>query len=389
MAYPVSQSNLRLINRQQIYEYIYDHPDCTRQEISRNTGLSLPTVTSNLTDFMESDLIFSDGLNDSSGGRKAKLYRCNPVQRCSVGVNLAGSFYEIAVCDLYGQPIHQYLSETAFRNDEEYIDMVCSTIMNQLSQAHISLETVLGVMVSVQGLVDHDGESVLYGDAINTVGMQAEVFRRHLHLPCRLINNVEAAAVGEINLHPDLINAVYFMINEYMGASVIIGRSILYDRRSFGGRIEHMCLVPDGNPCYCGKKGCIDSYCSLKSLSANLGGESMDDFFANLRQGGAKEQTIWNAYLRKLSMAIDNVRMVLETDVIIGGVLAKYLTQEDLEQLAAYINEISSFKVSSDFLSLGKGGKFSASKGASLYYINQYIHSVGMTETLSQWQAEG
>lgn len=50
------------------------------------------------------------------------------------------------------------------------------------------------------------------------------------------------------------------------------------------GEVGHMTIVPDGLPCYCGKKGCMDAYCSAKGLSV-LTDDRLESFFSRLHQG--------------------------------------------------------------------------------------------------------
>ena len=44
------------------------------------------------------------------------------------------------------------------------------------------------------------------------------------------------------------------------------------------GEAGHMTLIPDGKPCYCGKTGCVDAYCSARLLSDLSGGRLEDSF---------------------------------------------------------------------------------------------------------------
>ena len=139
--------------------------------------------------------------------------------------------------------------------------------------------------------------------------------------------------------------------------------------------IEHMCLIPDGLPCYCGKRGCVETYCSANSLRASID-EDIPIFFKKLRQGQAKEENIWKGYLRKLALAIDNIRMVCGNEIIIGGYLDSFIIDEDIRLLEDYVREQSAFRMDSNFISRGLCGKNSAAKGAALKYIAEYLDTI-------------
>ena len=139
------------------------------------------------------------------------------------------------------------------------------------------------------------------------------------------------------------------------------------------GTIEHMCLYPDGRPCYCGKKGCVESYCSLNALKQEAGIEHIQEFFERLRKGDAEFQKIWNRYLYNLAMAINNALHVIDCSVILGSRLRTWLTQEDIGQLQAYMKELDSFPFHSRPVTLGSSRPEIAAVGATLYQISEFF----------------
>lgn len=76
-----------------------------------------------------------------------------------------------------------------------------------------------------------------------------------------------------------------------------------------------MTVVPDGEACYCGKKGCLDAYCSAKCLTEGR----VEDFFGRLVQGEPEEASLWDQYTTYLAIAVNNIHMVLDCDVVLGG----------------------------------------------------------------------
>ena len=47
---------------------------------------------------------------------------------------------------------------------------------------------------------------------------------------------------------------------------MIIGGQTVMGKQDHGGAVEHMTLIPGGRQCYCGKSGCMETYCSVNAL---------------------------------------------------------------------------------------------------------------------------
>ena len=47
-----------------------------------------------------------------------------------------------------------------------------------------------------------------------------------------------------------------------VGSGIVINGEVLYGHDGFAGELGHTCAVRGGRPCNCGKKGCLEAYCS-------------------------------------------------------------------------------------------------------------------------------
>lgn len=67
----------------------------------------------------------------------------------------------------------------------------------------------------------------------------------------------------------------YLSLSNTVGGAYFSGGNLLYGTEFRCGEVGHMTLVPDGKPCYCGKRGCLDAYCAAGNL-AQMEGERAD-----------------------------------------------------------------------------------------------------------------
>ena len=142
------------------------------------------------------------------------------------------------------------------------------------------------------------------------------------------------------------------------------------------GVIEHMCINPDGPLCYCGNRGCLETYCSANSLEESSG-LPVKEFFPALREDkDARLRQIWEDYLKHLAFAMRNMNMVIDAPIIISGYLAPYFTEEDIGRLLEHINAASPFALERDQILVGTHGQYTPAVGAALYFVNEFIRSV-------------
>ncbi len=199
---------------------------------------------------------------------------------------------------------------------------------------HISDDLLLGVGICVQGLVSQDGKYIVSGRMMDADGFSASDIGKYLPFPFNpvLKHDTELAASYALWKNPGIKDALFLMLNPNLGGAIILNGQLHKGKTQSSGLIAHMTLVPEGKYCYCGKQGCVESYCSVNALLEGFG-EEMGTFFEKLRAGDAVHQERWKEYMGYLSRAIYNYQVLMNTDVLLSGEMALYLTEDDLERL--------------------------------------------------------
>lgn len=143
------------------------------------------------------------------------------------------------------------------------------------------------------------------------------------------------------------------------------------------GTIEHMTLYSNGRTCYCGKRGCSDAYCSAESLE-KASGLPIEDFFRKKKDGNHECQSIWRQFLYDLATVIDNVRMVVPSDIILGGTIDEYLTDDDIRVIMDNVQDITTFKGVAPLIMRSRYGTNGALMGSALTDIISYLQRNGL-----------
>ena len=367
---------LKKINRSKIYQYIYRSKLTSKLQIVQDLQMGLSTVSQNLNLLENEGLIEKNGYFDSTGGRKANAIQIVSDFRISIGVGILKNMFHITAIDLYGNTVYTDTIPLTYSNTAAYYQQITDKVKDFIEKNQYPEDKILGVSIATQGITSPDNTTVIYGNIMNNTGMRLKDFSRHLPYPCHLEHDSKSAAFLELWNHPELDSAVVFLLNRNLGGAIITNHQIHQGCSMHSGTIEHICVNPDGPLCYCGNRGCLETYCSANSLE-QASGMTIKEFFPLLREKKFPQLIqIWEDYLKHLAFAMKNLNLVIDAPIIISGYLAPYFTEEDTDYLLEQINSMTPFELEKEQLLVGTHGQYTPAIGAALFYVKEFIHSV-------------
>lgn len=367
-------SELRKINTNIVCQYLYQVKSTSKLDISNELNLSRPTVNQILKELENTNLIEKGGFFNSTGGRKPEVITFRENCRIALGVEILKDCFEIVAINLYGNILKSEKFSLIFSNTPDYFHSLCGSLLAFANTLPCSSEQILGVGIVLQGLITSDGTCVTYGKILDCTGLHISVFSELLPWPCKMFHDAESAANIELWENPDIKDAVFFHIRENMSGAFIVNGIFLPGKELKSGVFEHMIIVPNGHPCYCGKQGCVETYCSLQALLKPT--ETIKTFMLQLRSGHPAFVERWQDYLKYLSIAIDNLHMVIDYDVILGGSLGQYLIPEDIKLLHNLVKKRSAFPTERAFIRISSSSSVPIAKGAALLFIKNFLTSI-------------
>lgn len=367
---------LKKINRSKIYQYIYRSKLTSKLQIVQDLQMGLSTVSQNLNLLENEGLIEKNGYFDSTGGRKANAIQIVSDFRISIGVGILKNIFHITAIDLYGNTVYTDTIPLTYSNTAAYYQQITDKVKDFIDKNQYPENKILGVSIATQGITSPDNTTVIYGNIMNNTGMRLKDFSRHLPYPCHLEHDSKSAAFLELWNHPELDSAVVLLLNRNLGGAIITNHQIHQGRSMHSGTIEHICVNPDGPLCYCGNRGCLETYCSANSLE-QASGMTIKEFFPLLREKKSPQLIqIWKDYLKHLAFAMKNLNLVIDAPIIISGYLAPYFTEEDTDYLLEQINSMTPFELEEEQLLVGTHGQYTPAIGAALFYVKEFIQSV-------------
>ena len=367
---------LKKINRSKIYQYIYRSKLTSKLQIVQDLQMGLSTVSQNLNLLENEGLIEKNGYFASTGGRKANAIQIVSDFKISIGVGILKNMFHITAIDLYGNTICTDTIPLTYSNTAAYYQQITDKVKDFIDKKQYPEDKILGVSIATQGITSPDNTTVIYGNIMNNTGMRLKDFSRHLPYPCHLEHDSKSAAFLELWNHPELDSAVVFLLNRNLGGAIITNHQIHQGRSMHSGTIEHICVNPDGPLCYCGNRGCLETYCSANSLE-QASGMAVKEFFPLLREKKSPQLIqIWEDYLKHLAFAMKNLNLVIDAPIIISGYLAPYFTEDDTDYLLRQINSMTPFELKEEQILVGTHGQYTPAIGAALFYVEEFIHSV-------------
>ena len=338
--------------------------------------MGLSTVSQNLNLLENEGLIEKNGYFDSTGGRKANAIQIVSDFRISIGVGILKNMFHITAIDLYGNTVYTDTIPLTYSNTAAYYQQITDKVKDFIDKNQYPENKILGVSIATQGIISPDGTAVIYGDIMGNTQMKLSDFSSRLPYSCHLEHDSKSAADLELWNHPQFDSALIFLLNPNLGGAIITNQKVHQGKHMHSGLFEHICIDPNGPDCYCGHRGCLETYCSANALKA-AAGMPIKDFFKILHTTQTPTLLrIWRDYLDHLAFAIRNLNLVIDSPVIISGYLAPYFRNTDMQYLLEKINEQSLFHMEEDQLLVGNHGQYTPAIGAALYYVKEFLSPV-------------
>jgi len=366
--------HIQKTNRTNIYQLLRQTDGLTKQDIIRRLQLSLPTVTQNINSLQQEGLIMEDGFVGHTGGRRAKTYSIVRNARTAIGLDITRNHITVVVVDLAGNVIIQNRERYKFERSDRYFKHLGDIINDLVKKAAISEKQILGVGIGLPGLVTDDNQTIFYGEILKFTGATCKEFSKYIQYKTALFNDANAAGFAEFWIRQTPGSAFYLMLSNNIGGAVVINNQIYGGSHFHSGEIGHLTIFPQGKPCYCGQKGCVDAYLAATVLSSLCDG-NLADFFQLLEQKNNNAVKLWNTYLDCLALTVNNLQAVFDSKVILGGYVGVYLEKyiDDLKKRAVKLN---SFENDADYLDVCRYKTHSIAAGAALNFIVQFIDSI-------------
>lgn len=361
-------------NRNRIFRYICKHDTVSNPDISYAVKMSLPTVTQNTKELIEKGLVEEVGEWQSTGGRRAKAMSIAANARQAVGLDITRNHIGLVLTNLIGEVLKHERIALSYHHEAAYYRKVNELLETFLDESKARRENILGIGISFPGIMNLDQKIITSSRVLDVQDVSFSDISCYFSYPCYFLNDANAGAYAEGIQSERLEHFFFLSLSNTVGGALFDKNELVQGKNFRCGEVGHMTIVPDGERCYCGKDGCMDVYCSAKCLSDITEGK-LDQFFAKLDQRDPQIVKIWDRYTTYLAMAINNIHMVLDCDIILGGYVGSYM-EGHIQDIKEKVVKRNTFEEDGSFVKVCDFKLGTAALGAALRVIENFIEQV-------------
>lgn len=269
------QALVREINLSIILNTLRDNAPLSRAQLAAKTGLNKTTVSSLVRELIDRQFVREIGYGRSGGGRPAMMLELNPGAGYIIGVEIGVDFILVILTDFTAHVLWRWQEEIS-------PDQLPETILNRAINAtrtavnhyetHVSPgedNPLLGIGVGIPGLIDTDSGVVIFAPNLVWRNVPArEAFAMAFDVPIFVDNDANASAMGEhyFGAAQRVNDFVYLAAGVGLGGGIVLNGQLYRGISGYAGEIGHMTIIPDGELCNCGNRGCWETLVSQTAV---------------------------------------------------------------------------------------------------------------------------
>lgn len=372
---PLSTVEVRRQNRNRVYRRLTaSWEPVTKQDLAFLLSMSLPTLSQNLNELAGMGLIDRSSTTGSTGGRRPKLITPLPNARFALGAELTGDDLRLVAVNLRQEPLAYQKILLPFANTPAYGAHLAELLEHFLDGNRLDRGKLLGVSLALPGIIGPDQTAIEYAPTLGIYNTAPCRFTQDIPYPILLDNDANCGGFGECWNHAEPQSMAYLSLSQGVGGAILMGGKLYDGVHHRAAEFGHLCLHPGGRRCSCGRQGCLEAYCSAARLSTDLG-ISLETFFHRLNQGDRSCQSLWQAYLKDLAIAVVTIHTILDCPVLLGGSVSQYLPPFR-GQLSKLIQDWDPLSPQTDFFSVCPSSSHSVCIGAATRLLDQFIRGI-------------
>ena len=191
-----------------------------------------------------------------------------------IGLDLGGTNAVFGIVDKQANIVAQTSVKTqASPTVEGFVD-ACVEAVTPLIDGVGGINKIFGMGAGAPNGNYHNGTIELAPNLVWAKGKivpLADMFSKRLGINVALTNDANAAAIGEMTygVAKGMKNFIVITLGTGVGSGIVIDGKLLYGHDGFAGELGHVTMVrgEEGRLCGCGRKGCLEAYCSATGVA--------------------------------------------------------------------------------------------------------------------------
>jgi len=188
----------------------------------------------------------------------------------AIGVDLGGTNMRIAAVDASGKQLELITTSTEVKRGRDYVVADICDAIRALRKKFNGQYAFAGTGIGVPGIIDMETGTVLQSPNLpdwTNYPVRDEIQRR-IGSQVILDNDANVAALGEqwMGAARDADSMCMFTLGTGVGSGIVLYGKIWHGMTGMAGECGHITVYPDGVPCGCGSRGCVEQYASATAV---------------------------------------------------------------------------------------------------------------------------
>lgn len=229
-------------------------------DLSRDLGLSVPTLTKILAEMMDEDLVVNLGKHGATGGRRPSIYGLNPSAGYFMGVDIKRDVVMMGIINFRGDMVVSREYEFMVENTRQSFDELCNLITQFIVSSRVRRDKLLAIGINISGRVNPEtgySYSYFFFDEKPLTAVLEERLGHRVFIE----NDSRAMTYGEYiyGIGNGEQNMLFLNLSWGFGIGMIIGGKLHYGKSGFSGEYGHFPFFDNEIICSCGKRGCLET----------------------------------------------------------------------------------------------------------------------------------
>ena len=186
----------------------------------------------------------------------------------SIGIDIGGTNTDIGLVRDDGRcmakknlPTNKYFDASLYEAD------ICEQIKYLMAENHVDTIDGIGIAAPAGNYYTGCIENATNLNFKGIVNLGSE-FHSHIDVPVVVSNDANAAAYGELVYGgaKGMKNFITFTLGTGVGSGIVVDGKLVHGKTGGAGELGHAILIPEGRPCGCGRKGCLETYTSATGI---------------------------------------------------------------------------------------------------------------------------
>ena len=263
-----------------IFQKLQKDGPLTKKVLLDLTGMGTSTLNRVIIALQEKEAIIEIGQQQSAVGRKPSIFDVNVGEKYLLGIDISRISLTAVLCDVKLRVLASIKMPLGIPFGDQrpvvLLPTFCAQIRQMLADNHCKSSDLLGAGVAMVGPVDRYTGTTQDVNTFLTPGWNdlalGDIFSRELECPVYVDNGAYAAALVEYlyGAGRDHKSVAFFSCGIGIRSGFISSGVIIRSADNEEAAFAHTTIVPMGERCTCGKRGCIGCYSSTIVISENV-----------------------------------------------------------------------------------------------------------------------